>query len=146
MEDKLVVINNTRFAAPPGQPLRTIGMVGDVANVSSICTGVKNEVRVYNYNGVAGDDFQVYNDGSPAWPLPAAPCTTTRAGINGFVCGPVPPLASLSEPAAPTRLAQAGFLLAESGLNRIQEAMRRLFSAPGDSLPSAMVCRAAPAS
>ncbi len=145
MEDKLVVINNTRFAAPPGQPLRTIGMVWDVASVSSICTGVKNEVRVYNYNGVAGDDFQVYNDGSPAWPLPAAPCTTIRTGINGFVCGPVPPLASLSEPTASTKLAHAGFLLAESGLSRIQAAMRRLFSTPAD-IPSAMLCRVAPAS
>jgi hypothetical protein len=144
MEDKLVVINNTRFAAPSGQPLRTIGMVGDVANVSSICTGVKNEVRVYNYNGVAGDNFQVYNDGSPAWPLPASPCTTTRSEINGFVCGPIPPLATLSEP---TRLAQAGWLLAESGMIRIQGAMRRLFSTPRDVPPPAVaVCRAVPAS
>jgi hypothetical protein len=147
MDNKLVVINNTRFAAPPGQPINNIAMVDDVANVSSICTGVKNEVRVYSYNGVAGDDFQVYNDGTPAWPLPAPPCTATRSGINGYVCSPpLAPLAALSSQTAPTRLARAGFLLAESGLSRVQGAMRRLFGATASSVPSAMVCRATPAS
>ncbi len=139
MEDKLVVINNTRFAAPPGQPLRTIAMVGDVANVSFQCPSKLNEVRVYNYNGVAGDNFQVYN---PSW-APSAPCSSTRPEISGIVCGPIPPLASLS---APTRFAQAGFLLAQSGLGRMQDTMRRLFSTSSESLPSAQVCRAVPAS
>ena len=118
-------------------------MVGDVADVGSnnLCTGKLNEVRVYSYNGNPNDNFQVYN---PSW-VPSAPCSTTRPEISGVVC-PIAPLAALSEPAAPTRLARAGFLLAESGLSRIQEAMRRLFSTPGDSIPSAMVCRAAPTS
>ncbi len=113
-------------------------MVRDVANVSSQCLSKLNEVRVYTYNGNASDNFQVYN---PSW-APSAPCSRTRPEINGIVC-PIAPLAALS---APTRFAQAGFLLAESGLNRIQEAMRRLFSTPSESLPSAQVCRAVPAS
>ena len=142
MEDKLVVINNTRFAAPQGQPLRTIGMVGDVATVSFQCPSKLNEVRVYNYNGIVGDNFQVYN---PSW-APSAPCLTTRPEINnGRVCT-IPPLASLSAPTPPTRLARAGVQLAESGLSRVQGAMRRWFRADGSGVPSAMVCRAAAAS
>lgn len=113
-------------------------MVGDVANVSFECPGKLNEVRVYSYNGNLNDNFQVYN---PSW-APSAPCSTTRPEINGLVC-PIAPLAALG---APTRFAQAGFQLAESGLSRIQWATRRLFSTPGDSFPSAMVCRAAPTS
>jgi len=138
MDDKLVVIDNTVFQAPPGRPLRSVAMVGDVANVSFQCPSKLNEVRVYSYNGNPNDNFQVYN---PSW-APSAPCSTTRPEISGIVC-PIAPLAALS---VPTRFAKAGFQLAESGLSRIQEAMRRLFSTPGDSIPSAMVCRAAPAS
>jgi hypothetical protein len=142
MDNKLVVINNTQFAAPPGQTLRTIGMVGDVANVSSQCPSKLNEVRVYSYNGNPSDNFQVYN---PSW-APTAPCSSTRAEIsNGFVCS-IPPLAALSTPAAPTMLARAGFELAESGLSQIQAALRRFFRTSSDSLPTAMVCRATPPS
>jgi len=132
------VINNTMFQAPPGRSLNSVAMVGDVANVSFQCPSKLNEVRVYSYNGNPNDNFQVYN---PSW-APSAPCSTTRPEIGGIVC-PIAPLAALS---APTRLARAGFQLAESGLSRIQETMRRFFSTPGDSIPSAMVCRAAPAS
>jgi hypothetical protein len=140
MDNKLVVINNTTFQAPPAKPLRNIAMVGDVANVSFQCPSKLNEVRVYSYNGNPSDNFQVYN---PSW-APSAPCSGTRPEINGIVCGPIPPLAALSEP---TRLAQAGWLLAESGMIRIQGAMRRLFSTPRDVPPPAVaVCRAVPAS
>jgi hypothetical protein len=141
MDDKLVVINNTTFAAPPGQSLRSIAMVGDVANVSSQCPSKLDQVRVYSYNGNPNDNFQVYN---PSW-APSAPCSSTRPEISGFVC-PIAPLASLGTPAAPTRLASAGLQFAQSGLSRIQGAMRRLFSTPDDNVSSAMVCRAAPAS
>jgi hypothetical protein len=140
MDDKLVVINNTRFAAPQGQPLRTIAMVGDVANVSFQCPSKLNEVRVYNYNGVAGDNFQVYN---PSW-APSAPCSGTRPEINGIVCGPIAPLAALSEP---HKLARAGWLLAESGLFQAQATLRRLLGTPDPIAPPAMaICRATPAS
>jgi len=135
MDDKLVVINNTNFAAPPGKPLRTIAMVGDVANVSFQCPSKLNEVRVYSYNGNVNDNFQVYN---PNW-APSAPCSGTRPEIGGTVCS-IAPLAALS---APTMLARAGVELAQSGLYRIQGAMRRLYSTPIEIPPSAMVCRAA---
>jgi hypothetical protein len=140
MDNKLVVISNTSFQAPPGKPLRTIAMVGDVANVSFQCPSKLNEVRVYNYNGVAGDNFQVYN---PSW-APSAPCSGTRPEINGIVCGPIAPLAALSEP---HKLARAGWLLAESGLFQAQATLRRLLGTPDPIAPPAMaICRATPAS
>jgi hypothetical protein len=127
-------------------------MVGDVAN-APVCTGKLDEVRVYSYNGNALDNFQVYHTDT-TWQL-RPPCTpTTRPEIDGLLC-PIAPLAALS---TPTRFAKAGVELAESGLNRIQVAMRKLFTAPTDTLvamrrlfstpadTSAMVCRATPPS
>ena len=114
-------------------------MVGDVANVSFQCPSKLDEVRVYSYNGDPNDNFQVYN---PSW-APSAPCSATRPEISGLVC-PIAPLASLSTPAAPTMLARAGIELTQSGLIRIQGAMRKLFGTPSDNVSSAMVCRAAP--
>jgi hypothetical protein len=143
MDDKLVVLSNTQFVAAPGQTARHISMihVGDAPE----CPNKLHQVRVYAYNGNVSDNFQVYYTDTSWQPRP--PCTpSTRPEINnGLLCS-IAPLAALSTPTAPTKLARAGFLLAESGLSRIQEAMRRLFSTPGDSIPSAMVCRAAPAS
>ena len=86
MDNKLVVIRNTSFAAPPGQPLRNLAMVGDVANVSFQCPSKLDELRVYSYNGNPNDNFQVYN---PSW-APTAPCSSTRPEINGIVC-PIAP-------------------------------------------------------
>jgi hypothetical protein len=149
MDNKLVVINSNTFAAAPGQPLRNIAMVGDVANAGT-CPTKLSVVQVYTYNGKPGDNFQVFHQ-NPPWP-PAPTCTTTRPEITGgFSCpiaGPPPPLAALSAP-APTRLAMIGLQYAKSGFGRVEVAMRRLLGTAGDptSTPSAMlVCRAPRAS
>ena len=71
--------------------------------------GKLDEVRVYAYNGVATDNFQVYHSSTSVLPRPPAGCTpTTRAGIKGLTCpiaaqGPVVPTATLS--ASPTSIA-----------------------------------------
>src|SRR5580765_5049691 len=82
-------------------------MVGDVANAPS-CLNKWDEMRVYAYNGVATDNFQVYHSSSSVSPRPPSGCSpTTRAGIGGLTCpiaalGPVAPTATLS--AAPASI------------------------------------------
>src|SRR6185295_2594358 len=97
MQNKLVVANNTRFDTPPGRTLNAISMVRDVAYAPECLTKL-DEMRVYAYNGVATDNFQVYHSNTSVLPRPPSDCTaTTRAGINGLLCpiaplgGPVPP-------------------------------------------------------
>jgi hypothetical protein len=97
MQNKLVVANNTRFDTPPGRTLNAISMVRDVAYAPECLTKL-DEMRVYAYNGVATDNFQVYHSNTSVLPRPPSSCTaTTRAGINGLLCpidplgGPVPP-------------------------------------------------------
>ena len=60
MHNKLVVASNTRFDAPPGRSLNAISMVRDVAYAPE-CLSKLDEMRVYAYNGVATDNFQVYH-------------------------------------------------------------------------------------
>lgn len=48
----------------------------------------ENTVLVHSYNGVAGDDFNLYATTQPH------PCSTTRASIDGYVC----PLSGTSLP------------------------------------------------
>ena len=60
MDNKLVVATNTRFEAPPGRSLNAISMVRDVAYAPE-CLSKLDEMRVYAYNGVASDNFQVYH-------------------------------------------------------------------------------------
>ena len=101
MDNKLVVLSNTRFEAPPGRSLSAIAMVNDVAWAPE-CLGKLDEARVYAYNGVATDNFQVYHNSTSVLPRPPAGCTpATRAGITGLTCpiggqGPVVPTATLS--------------------------------------------------
>src|SRR6185503_10821032 len=97
MNNKLVVINNTRFDAKPGRSLSNISMVRDVSSAPE-CLSKLDEARVYAYNGVATDNFQVYHSNTSVLSRPPSSCTaTTRAGINGLLCpiaplgGPVPP-------------------------------------------------------
>ena len=101
MDNKLVVAINTRFEAAPGQPADHIAMVRDVAYAPE-CLGKLDELRVYAYNGVATDNFQVYHTNTSVLPRPPAGCTpTTRAGISGLLCpiaalAAVPPTAVLT--------------------------------------------------
>ena len=80
MDNKLVVIDNTRFDAPPGRSLSSIAMTRDVASAPE-CLSKLDEARVYAYNGNASDNFQVYHTSSSVLPRPPASCspvTTTR--------------------------------------------------------------------
>jgi hypothetical protein len=106
MQDKLVEVRNTRFDAPPGRSLSAITM--GRANSNGIeCLNKLDEVRVYAYNGVASDNFQVYHSNTSVLPRPPAGCTpATRAGFsNAVTCpiaaqGPVAPTATVN--VAPT--------------------------------------------
>jgi G8 domain len=104
MQNKLVVVNNTRFDAAPGQGADHISMVRDVASAPECLTKL-DELRVYAYNGVASDNFQVYHSNAAVLPRPPSSCTpTTRAGISGLLC-PIAPLNNTTNPpAAPTSL------------------------------------------
>jgi hypothetical protein len=98
MNNKLVVASNTRFEAPPGRSLSAISMVRDVAYAPE-CLSKLDEMRVYAYNGVATDNFQVYHGNTSVLPRPPSSCTPVmRAGINGPTC----PIAALGGPVAPT--------------------------------------------
>ena len=100
MNNKLVVATNTHFEAPAGRSLSAISMVRDVAYAPE-CLSKLDEMRVYAYNGVASDNFQVYHSNTSVLPRPPAGCTpATRAGINGLVC-PIAPLGSPVPPPTP---------------------------------------------
>ena len=71
MDNKLVVITNTRFDAPPGRSLSSIAMIRDVASAPE-CLSKLDEARVYAYNGNASDNFQVYHSSSSVLPRPPA--------------------------------------------------------------------------
>ena len=103
MDNKLVVINNTRFDAPPGRSLSSIAMTRDVASAPE-CLSKLDEARVYAYNGNASDNFQVYHSNAAVLPRPPAGCSpTTRPGINGLTC-PIAPLPGTPTLTAPTNL------------------------------------------
>ena len=103
MNDKLVLIENTRFDAPPGRTLSSVAMVRDVASAPE-CLGKLDEARVYAYNGSASDNFQIYHSSSSVLPRPPVSCSpTTRPGISGLTC-PIAPLPGLPTVAAPTNL------------------------------------------
>ena len=58
-------------------------------------------MRVYAYNGVATDNFQVYHSNPSVLPRPPTGCTSmTRPGVNGPICAIAPltppPTASLN--------------------------------------------------
>lgn len=103
MQNKLIVVNNTRLDAAPGQSASNVSMVRDVAYAPE-CLSKLDEVRVYAYNGNAADNFQVYHSNSSVLPGPPSSCTpTTRAGINGLTC-PIAPLAGGAAPTQPLNL------------------------------------------
>ena len=61
MDNKLVVLINSQLEMAPGRPANHIAMVGDVAHAGRQCLAKLSEMRVYAYNGVATDNFQVYH-------------------------------------------------------------------------------------
>lgn len=120
---RLTLINNVRFGAlnmavPEGPEWTPCNIcMGFATNLPNVNIIQKDEVKVSNYNGVAGDNFQVfYREQAPNFIVPqssdgvtgapvagltnaqlwaqhgiaiagaVAPCATTRAGIQGFVC------------------------------------------------------------
>ena len=96
-------MNNTRFDAPPGRSLSSVSMVRDVANAPE-CLNKLDEVRVYAYNGIASDNFQVYHSNASVLPRPPASCSPIDpAGINGLTC-PIAPLTGPLVPTAPKSL------------------------------------------
>ena len=102
MSNKLVVMTNTRFDAPPGRSLSSVSMVRDVANASE-CLAKLDEARIYAYNGNASDNLQVYHTNTSVLPRPPATCMpATRPGITGLTC-PIAPLTG-SPPLAPVNL------------------------------------------
>jgi uncharacterized protein DUF4082/Big-like domain-containing protein/PASTA domain-containing protein/G8 domain-containing protein len=102
MQNKLVVANNTQFDTPPGRSLSAITMVRDVAYAPE-CLAKLDEMRVYAYNGVATDNFQVYHTNTSVLPRPPSSCTpTTRAGISGLLC-PIDPLGGSVPPPTPSK-------------------------------------------
>ena len=120
MQNKLVVATNTRFDAPPGRSLSAISMVRDVAYAPE-CLAKLDEMRVYAYNGVATDNFQVYHSNTSVLPRPPASCTpTTRAGINGLLC-PIDPLAG--PPPTPVPAPTASFSAAPTSVAAGQAAV-----------------------
>jgi hypothetical protein len=103
MDNKLVVMSNTRFDAPPGRSLSSIAMTRDVASAPE-CLSKLDEARVYAYNQNASDNFQVYHTSSAVLPRPPASCSpTTRPGVAGLTC-PIAPLTGLPVPTAPQNL------------------------------------------
>jgi hypothetical protein len=109
MPDRTQVIQNVRFAALPGKALRTITMDyethGGYADWDS-----KDQVFVYDYQGQAGAQFQVYYKEQATQNIAGglAPCqdTATRSEVYGITCalsGTAPPPTYLA-PAPPTSL------------------------------------------
>ena len=74
MQNKLVEVRNTRFDAPPGRSLSAINMGRSNSNGIE-CLNKLDEVRVYAYNGVATDNFQVYHSIRLVLPRPPAGCS-----------------------------------------------------------------------
>jgi hypothetical protein len=79
LPDPVTVLNNNRFVAPAGRPLRTVSMDWYTSGQD---TGNADRLVACNHAGVAGQHGEIF------WPQKAgAPCTTTRADISGgYVC------------------------------------------------------------
>jgi G8 domain len=104
MENKMVMLKNTRLEAPPGRGLSAINMSRAVAGAVE-CLSKLDEVRVYSHNGNGSDNFQVYHSNSSVLPRPPASCTPiTRTGISGTICPIAPLTGTTPAPGAPTNL------------------------------------------
>lgn len=84
-----MILRNNRITAWPGQPLRSIDMFHSLAQGNNQ-PGDIYYVRVYDYQGQAGNNFQAYFGVQATQNLYGglAPCTdtTTRPEVNGITC------------------------------------------------------------
>jgi uncharacterized repeat protein (TIGR01451 family) len=60
LQPRQVVVNNVQFAAAPGFALNAIDMQYSGTSQGGANLIQKDQVLVYNYNGVTGDNFQVF--------------------------------------------------------------------------------------
>jgi hypothetical protein len=98
-----VIMRNTVITPWPGQPLRTIGM--DFQSTGASYPNVRYDVLVYDYQGQAGNNVQVYWHEQATQNIAGgrAPCTATRPEIDGLVC-PIAGSPGVTPLAAPTNL------------------------------------------
>jgi hypothetical protein len=78
---------NTRFEVMAGSPLSTIEMDWSLAQGNSH-PQIPDRLFVFDYQGIAGDDFQVFYAEQATQNIAGglATCTSTRAAIDGLVC------------------------------------------------------------
>jgi len=76
LPDPNTVVRNNRFAAVAGRPLRSISL-----DATSTDPANHDRLFVCEHNGQAGDNFEVFfpSQGN-------APCTGTRADVQGYLC------------------------------------------------------------
>lgn len=105
-----MILRNNRISAWPGQPLRTIEMNHHLTRANSQ-PGDNYFVRVYDYQGQAGNNFQAYFgvQATENFYGGLAPCTdtTTRPEVDGITCPIGAPAADTSPPTAPAGLEAA---------------------------------------
>lgn len=98
-----MILQNNTIHAWPGQPLRTIEMFHNTSRGNNQ-PGDNYHVRVYDYQGQAGNNFQAYFGVQATQNLYGgpAPCndTTTRPEIAGITCPLAPSLAKVNSFAA----------------------------------------------
>jgi hypothetical protein len=104
-----MILRNNTIRAWPGQPLRTIEMDHHLTRGNSQ-PGDNYSVLVYDYQGQAGNNFQVYYGIQATQNLYGglAPCndTTTRPEVNGITCiTETAPPADNTPPSTPASLA-----------------------------------------
>jgi hypothetical protein len=111
MDNKLIVVRNSVFQAPPGRSLDAIGMDRAVSGAIE-CLGKLDEVRVYAYQGNANDNFQIYHSNSSVQPRPPSSCSPgSKPGIGGVTCPIAPagtPAPTVTLSASPSSIAAGG--------------------------------------
>jgi G8 domain len=85
---RLTILRNLSFAVWPGNPLRTIIMDWDPQGGGFANTTQRDEVKIYQYQGNAADNFQTYYTVQATQNVAGglAPCAATRPEIQGLVC------------------------------------------------------------
>lgn len=90
MPARVVNVRNVRFDAPAGQPLSAIAMwLPSATALQNRSTNLiqRNEVYVYDFNGHAGDNYQVYfHEQAPDYVLPQS--TYDSSGFTRLTAAP----------------------------------------------------------